>query len=97
MNGKDISMVVDTGTGVSIINELTMQTLVTDNPTKLQPADHLTFIDQLHWTNYSCAGSVKCDDRIQGTISPGADRRGSGRNAQSARQKSADRVQVGLG
>ena len=42
MNGKDISMVVDTGAGVSIINELTMQTVVTDNPTKLQPADHLT-------------------------------------------------------
>ena len=41
MNGKDISMVLDTGAGVSIINELTMRTLVTDNPTKLQPADHM--------------------------------------------------------
>ena len=40
MNGKDISMVVDTGAGVSIINELTMQTVVTDNPTKLQPCHH---------------------------------------------------------
>ena len=42
MNGKDISMVVDTGAGVSIINEPTVQTVGTDNPTRLQPADHLT-------------------------------------------------------
>ena len=41
MNGKDISMVLDTGAGVSIINELTMRTVITDNPTKLQPADHM--------------------------------------------------------
>ena len=40
-NGKDISMVVDNGAGVSIINELTtMRTVSTDNPAKLQPADH---------------------------------------------------------
>ena len=41
MNGKDISVVVDTGAGVSIINELTMRTVLTDNPTKLEPADHI--------------------------------------------------------
>ena len=40
MSGKDISMVVDTGAGVSMINELTLRTVVTDNPTKLQPSDH---------------------------------------------------------
>ena len=42
MNGKDISMVLDTEAGVSIINELTMRTVVTDdNPTKLEPAHHM--------------------------------------------------------
>ena len=41
MNGKDISMVLDTRAGVSIINELTMRTVVTDNPTQLQPAGHM--------------------------------------------------------
>ena len=41
MNGKDISIVLDNGEGVSIINELTMRTVVTDNPAKLGPADNM--------------------------------------------------------
>ena len=34
MNGKDISMIVDTGAGVSILIELTMLTVVTDKSNK---------------------------------------------------------------
>ena len=41
MNGKDVAMVVDTGAGVSIINERTMCALWPDNPPVLQPADHM--------------------------------------------------------
>ena len=41
MNGKDISIVLDNGEGVSIINELAMRTVVTDNPAKLGPADNM--------------------------------------------------------
>ena len=41
MNGKDVAMVVDTGAGVSIINERTMYALWPDNPPVLQPADHM--------------------------------------------------------
>ena len=90
MNGKDISMVVETEAGVSIINELTMQTVVTDNPTKLQPADHLTL------TSYTGQTIPVLGLLNVMTEYPGADRGGSGRNAESARQKFADRVQVGL-
>ena len=41
INGKDVAMVVDTGAGVSIINERTMCALWPDNPPVLQPADHM--------------------------------------------------------
>ena len=41
MNGKDISIVIYTGAGVAIINELTMRTVVTDKSNKATTSRHM--------------------------------------------------------
>ena len=58
-------MVLDTGAGVSIINELTMRTVVTDNPTKLEPADHMK-LTSYTWQTISVLGLLNVTTQYNG-------------------------------